>query len=163
MLLQHRVPATHLNQQHADDNPPGLDIVPMPYSCCSDDVKSSKDLMYKQLPLKGYMIRAFARGAAREYNATWFKASNRWLDEYKRKNKLGSRRVTKTRSRPMIENSQKIEDNRQRFIDEYKKLSRFFHRRLIGTSIRQVSSMNLATRERLPRKAHGTFFSELSA
>lgn len=95
-------------------------------------VKNETDyLIDNNFRLKGYVIRALGRRAARRFQAPWFKASKGWIDEFKRKYRIGSRKVNKYISRPMRLNEAQIEANKQAFIREYSRLSRFFHRRQI--------------------------------
>lgn len=62
-----------------------------------------KELEHKSMPIKSYMLRAFARRVALRENAPWFRASKSWLDEFKVKNKISQRKVTKRYSRPRID------------------------------------------------------------
>lgn len=94
-------------------------------------MKDVNDILDQYLPLKTYMIKAFARGAAARNNAPWFKASRSWLTRFKKKNGLSSRKVTKKISRARIANSDNIEESIRKFRRDYTEAARHFNPRLI--------------------------------
>lgn len=90
-----------------------------------------KNTLNNRLPLKGYMLRALGRRAAIEFGAPWFKASRGWMDYFKAQNKIVSRKVTKTCSRPQIDRAPQIEASKIAFLAKYSRASRYFHPRYI--------------------------------
>lgn len=96
------------------------------------EVKKNVDHMLdSNLPLRPYMIRSFGRRAATANNATWFKASKRWMDSFRKANRLSSRKVTKKITRPRLANQHLIEESILNFYNDYVRLSRSFDRRAI--------------------------------
>lgn len=93
-----------------------------------NDVNS---ILENQLPLKTYMIKGFGRRAARAENATWFKASYKWVNTFKKNNRLSSRKVTKKISRPRFENQEMIEESLLEFLNHYARISDHFDPRMI--------------------------------
>lgn len=89
------------------------------------------ELLAQNLPVKRYMIRAFGRRAAALNDAPWFKGSSSWIKDFRKKNRLSTRKVTKKISRPRIENQPQVEENILTFLNNYTRLSRFFRRRSI--------------------------------
>lgn len=94
----------------------------------------AQDLERRMLPLKGWMIKGFARRTAVRIGAPWFKASKGWLDGFKVKHRLSSRKVTKVVTRPRVVNSEQIEANRLNFLKSYERNSKYFRRRDIWNS-----------------------------
>lgn len=94
-------------------------------------LETVKELSRKMLPIRGYMIRAFGRRYAMQANADWFKASRHWMDDFKKKNRIGSRKVTKFVSRAQIQKTEEDKKNHKEFLEDFKRLSRYFVPRLI--------------------------------
>lgn len=90
-----------------------------------------RDLRANRLPVKGYIIRALARRRAVETGAPWFRASKGWLDNFKRRNKIKSLKVTKTCSRPEMNRQPQIQQSIEQFRANFSRYSKFFRPRMI--------------------------------
>lgn len=97
----------------------------------TDVAREVRNILSQNLPLKTYMIRAFARRSAARNDASWFRAGPTWIKSFKKKNRLSSRKATKIISRPQIENREEIEENMLEFLNDYARLSRSFPSRFI--------------------------------
>lgn len=93
--------------------------------------RNVSDRLDSNLPLKTYMLKAFARIQAKKMNVTWFKASDHWVNNFKKNNMLCSRKVTQYMSRPRIENQDIVDENILEFLNNYTRISENFPRRLI--------------------------------
>lgn len=89
------------------------------------------EILSRNLPLKPYMIRAFGRRGARINGAPWFVASRHWANNFRKQNRLSSRKVTKRISRPRVQNQEAIEESILNFLNDFTRLSRFFYNRTI--------------------------------
>lgn len=85
----------------------------------------------KGLPVRGYKIREWARREARKLDFPSFHASRSWLDSFKKKFRIRSRKVTKVVSQSYLNNLRGDARAIEEFREQYGSLSSYFRKKLI--------------------------------
>lgn len=81
--------------------------------------------------VRGYMIQTWASEYARAIGAVNFKASLSWLNRFKKRHGIGSRKIGKTTSRAKEDNKDTIQSNKFAFLDDFDRQRLRFHNGLI--------------------------------
>lgn len=83
--------------------------------------------------VQGWMIRRWARQHAIEIGARWFKASEGWLFNFNRRNKLSSRKITRFRGRAEVDKEDQMHRNVEDFKRQFAELRPHFQRRFFAS------------------------------
>lgn len=90
-----------------------------------------KQTRAKGWPVRGYKIREWARLESRKLDFPSFFASRSWLDNFKKKFRIRSRKVTKVVSQHFLDKQRGDGMVITEFREKYRDLSKFFRNKLI--------------------------------
>lgn len=92
------------------------------------------DSLAKKLPIHDYHLQQWGLDRADELHADFFRASERWLTNVKKRADIVGRKVTDLSSRSDRANEATIEESRLDFAENYREVSRLFpHHRILNT------------------------------
>lgn len=103
------------------------------------DIKQSTDKKFREHRrlggiVQGSTLRQWARSRAMTTGSSWFKASDRWLNNFKINFRISSQKITDYRGRSDIAREQDIKREMGEFKHEFRLLRGYFHsRRILNT------------------------------